>query len=134
LIGIVPADYSEVSSWNFFGKERSAEYRQWKKAKGEQLLQRFYHHCPELPQLEPLELATPLTLRDYSLAPDGAIYGVGRQLGQYNPQPTTRLAGLFLAGQAVAGPGLLGTLVSSYLACGTILDHEYLRGELRGCC
>jgi len=133
LIGIVPADYSEVSSWNFSGKERSAEYRQWKKDKGEQLLQRFYHHCPQLPQLELLDLATPFTLRDYSLAPDGAIYGVGRQLGQYNPQPATRLAGLFLAGQAIAGPGLLGALVSSYLACGTILGHELLRGELRGC-
>ena len=133
LIGIVPADYSEVSSWNFTGKERSAEYRQWKKDKGQQLLQRFYRHCPQLPQLELLELATPLTLRDYSLAPEGAIYGVGRQLGQYNPQPATRLSGLFLAGQAVAGPGLLGALVSSYLACGTILGHEYLRGELRGC-
>jgi len=106
----------------------------WKKGIAEQLLRLFYRHCPQLPQLELLDLATPLTLHDYSLAPEGAVYGVGRYLGQYNPQPVTRLPGLYLAGQAVAGPGLLGTLVSSYLTCGTILGHEVLRGELRECC
>ena len=134
LIGIVPADYSEVSDWSFAEKERSAAYRKWKKEIAGELLQLFYCQCPQLPLLELLELATPLTLRDYSLAPRGAVYGVGRQLGQYNPQPATRLPGLYLAGQAVAGPGLLGTLVSSYLACGTILGHDLLRGELREYC
>lgn len=134
LIGIVPADYSEVRCWESLGRERSPEYREWKKGQGERLLHHFYQYYPQLPQLELLDLATPLTLRDYSLAPEGAIYGVGRQIGQYNPQSVTRLAGLFLAGQAVAGPGLLGTLVSSYLTCGTILGHDVLREELRGCC
>ncbi len=133
LIGIVPADYSEMLRLGFSEKGRSAAYRQWKRKLGSQLLRLFHDRCPRLPSLELLDLATPLTLRDYSLAPRGAIYGVGRQLGQYNPQPATRLRGLFLAGQAVAGPGLLGTLVSSYLACGTILGHELLREELRGC-
>jgi all-trans-retinol 13,14-reductase len=115
------------------GKKRSAEYREWKKGRGDQLLQHFYRCYPRLPKLELLDLATPLTLRDYSWAPQGAIYGVGRQLGQYNPQSATRIAGLFLAGQAVAGPGLLGALVSGYLTCGTILGHDLLREELRGC-
>jgi len=133
LIGIVPADYSEVAAWEPSGKLRSAEYRAWKKDLGTQLLQIFDQNCPQLPQLELLDLATPLTLRDYSLAPEGAIYGVGRNLGQYNPHPVTRLSGLYLSGQAVAGPGLLGTLVSSYLTCGSILGHDFLRGELRAC-
>jgi len=134
LIGIVPADYSDASHWTLGEKGRSSGYRQWKKGVAERLLRHFCRHCPQLPPLEVLDLATPLTLRDYSLAPQGAVYGVGRYLGQYNPHPTTRLPGLYLAGQAVAGPGLLGTLVSSYLTCGTILGHERLRGELRGWC
>lgn len=133
LIGIVPADYSEVNSWNYSGKQRTQEYRDWKKMLGLRLLQMLRSNCPQLPDLELLDLATPLTLRDYSLSPQGAIYGVGRNLGQYNPQPVTRLSGLFLSGQAVAGPGLLGALVSSYLTCGSILGHELLRGELRAC-
>ncbi|MCK4502784.1 MAG: hypothetical protein KAU22_07085, partial [Desulfuromonadales bacterium] len=61
----------------------------------------------------------------------GAIYGVARELGQYNPLPVTRLPGLFLAGQAVTVCGLMGTMVSSCLACGSILGHEFLRGELK---
>ncbi len=133
LIGIVPTAYSEVASWKFAGKQRTTEYRNWKKDLGTQLLQVLSQNCPQLPPLELLDLATPLTLRDYSLAPEGAIYGVGRNLGQYNPHPVTKLPGLFLAGQAVTGPGLLGALVSSYLTCGSILGHELLRGELRKC-
>ncbi|MCK5913006.1 MAG: hypothetical protein KAG12_03960, partial [Desulfuromusa sp.] len=133
LIGIVPTAYSEVASWNFAGKQRTTEYRDWKKDLGGRLLETFSQNCPQLPPLELLDLATPLTLRDYSLAPEGAIYGVGRNLGQYNPHPVTKLPGLFLAGQAVTGPGLLGALVSSYLTCGSILGHESLRGELRTC-
>jgi len=133
LIGIVPADYSEVSGWSQSGRTRPSEYQSWKQQISGRLLQMFYRNCPQLPQLELLELATPLTLADYSRATDGAIYGVGRCLGQYNPHPATRLPGLFLAGQAVTAPGLMGSMVSSYLACGSILGHEKLRGELREC-
>ncbi len=81
--------------------------------------------------MELVDLATPLTLRDYSMAPEGAVYGVGRLLGQYNPAPVTRLPGLFLAGQGVSVCGLMGTLISGYMACGSILGHEFLRGELK---
>ena len=133
LIGIVPTNYSEVEAWDSAEKRRSNGYREWKQEMAEQILRLFQQHCPELSQLELLDFATPLTLRDYSRAPDGAIYGVGRELGQYNPYPVTRLPGLFLAGQAVTVCGLVGTLVSSYLACGSILGHDFLQGELRTC-
>lgn len=133
LVGIVPANYSEVEIWGSTGKRRTNEYREWKQGMAERVQQLLQQSCPELSKLEQLDFATPLTLRDYSCAPSGAIYGVGRELGQYNPLPVTRLPGLFLAGQAVTVCGLVGTLVSSYLACGSILGHDFLRGELRAC-
>lgn len=133
LIGIVPAHYSEIPGWQAGSGVRTAEYQDWKQQTAAQLVQMFQRKCPQLPALEPLELATPLTLRDYSLAPEGAMYGVGRWLSQYNPQAATRLPGLFLSGQALTAPGLLGTMVAGYLTCGTILGHERLRGELRAC-
>ena len=133
LIGIVPATMAEVPISQLPGEPRSSEYREWKKQLGVRLLRMFRESCPALPPLELLELATPLTLSDYSNAPQGAVYGVGRFLGQYNPHPVTRLPGLFLSGQATAAPGLLGTLVASYLSCGSILGHDYLRGELKAC-
>lgn len=133
LIGIIPASHAEVSAWESAEKRHSDGYRAQKQQINERLLKLFAKACPELAELEILELSTPLTLHDYSLAPAGAIYGVGRFLGQYNPQPVTRLPGLYLSGQAVAGPGLLGTVVAGYMTCGSILGHEHLRGEIRAC-
>ncbi len=133
LVGIIPASYTEVADWEDPQGRRSDTYLARKQQIGERLLTLFARKCPELAELELLELATPLTLRDYSQAPEGAIYGVGRFLGQYNPHPVTRLKGLFLSGQAIAAPGLLGTVVAGYLTSGSILGHEHLRGELRAC-
>ena len=134
LIGIVPAAMTDVPGLQLSGRARSSEYQEWKKQLGVRLLRMFRESCPVQPPLELLELATPMTLHDYSNAPQGAIYGVGRFLGQYNPHPVTRLPGLFLSGQAIAAPGLLGTLVASYLSCGSILGHDHLRRELKACC
>ncbi len=133
LIGIIPASYSEVSEWDHLDKRRSREYQAHKEQIAQRLLALFSKSYPELVDLEVMDLATPLTLRDYSQAPEGALYGVGRFLGQYNPQSVTRLPGLYLSGQAIAAPGLLGTVVASYLTCGSILGHESLRGELKAC-
>lgn len=133
LIAIVPTSAAEVAAWNNRELRRSDLYLDWKKLMTQRLLRHIMSSCPELGGLVPLDLATPLTLQDYARAPQGAIYGVGRVLGQYNPQPQTRLPGLFLSGQAVAGPGLLGAVVAGYYTCGTIMGHELLRGELRAC-
>jgi all-trans-retinol 13,14-reductase len=77
--------------------------------------------------------ATPLTLRDHCRTPHGGLYGVKHRVGQRNPDPATRIPGLFLAGQATAAPGILGATLSAYLACGAILGHERLAKELKAC-
>ncbi len=133
VIAIIPADFDEVAARQNSTGQRCSEYLNWKKQMARRLVRHVMTSVPELGELEPLDMATPLTLHDYSRAPQGAIYGVGRVMGQYNPQPQTRLPGFYLSGQAVAGPGLLGTLVAGYYTCGTIMGHELLRGELRTC-
>lgn len=133
IIGIVPASYAEVVEYSAGKNERSAAYDDRKAELADNIKQLLVQGCPELVDLEILDLATPLTLRDYSLAPEGAIYGVGRFIGQYNPHPVTRLPGLLLSGQAIAAPGLLGTVVAAYITCGSILGHELLRGEIKSC-
>jgi all-trans-retinol 13,14-reductase len=45
-------------------------------------------------------------------------------VGQFNPAPKTRLTNFYLAGQAVAAPGLLGAITSALLAVGEIVGHE----------
>ncbi len=133
VVGIVPAGFSEVAEFAGAAQRQSSAYAALKNSLSERLRQMFLAGCPDLVELDVLDLATPLTLRDYSLAPDGAIYGVGRFVGQYNPHPVTRLPGLFLSGQAIAAPGLLGAVVAAYLTCGTILGHDNLRKEIKTC-
>ncbi|MBE0596288.1 MAG: NAD(P)/FAD-dependent oxidoreductase [Desulfuromonadales bacterium] len=79
------------------------------------------------------EAATPHTLCDYGHSPAGSLYGVKHRVGQTNPQARTRLPGLWLAGQATAAPGVLGAIISAFLACGEIVGHEKLRQELQAC-
>ncbi|PLX82647.1 MAG: hypothetical protein C0614_06000 [Desulfuromonas sp.] len=133
VIGIIPASYDEVGEWSSSGSKRCTAYRLHKEWVGQRLLELFMKQVPELGELELLDLATPLTLSDWTRAPGGAIYGTGHFLGQYNPHPVTRLPGLFLSGQAVAAPGLLGTVIAAYLTCGSMLGHERLRREIRQC-
>jgi all-trans-retinol 13,14-reductase len=131
LIAIVPASYAEVAQFRCGTHKRTRGYTQKKAQISAAICKRISTCCAEIEQLEAVDLATPLTLEDYSVAPQGAIYGVGRFSGQYNPQAVTRVAGLYLTGQAIAAPGLMGAMVSAYMTCGSIMGHDLLRGELK---
>jgi len=47
--------------------------------------------------------------------------------------PLTRLGNLFLAGQSIVAPGVLGAMISGFVACGSIIGHELLRKDLKRC-
>jgi all-trans-retinol 13,14-reductase len=84
--------------------------------------------------IQSIEGSTPLTIRDFCSTPLGGLYGVKHMVGQFNPHPATRIPGLFLAGQAVVAPGIMGAMISGFLACGTLLGHDLMRKELKACC
>lgn len=135
FVAICPATYDEVSQWgdSSFG-ERPAAYRQFKDAIIERLGRHLQTVCPELGgKIAWLEGATPLTVRDYVHAPSGSLYGAGRRVGHYELPTRTRFRNLYLAGQAVTAPGLLGAMMSGILACGHILGHDQLLEDLRRC-
>jgi all-trans-retinol 13,14-reductase len=48
-------------------------------------------------------------------------------VGQFNPAPKTRLENFFLAGQAIAAPGLLGAITSALMAVGEIVGPEKMQ-------
>ncbi len=134
-IAICPADPKETAPWaDSRNGQRPESYQEFKARAATALISRLKRSCPELAaRMASLELATPLTFRDYHQSPEGSLYGVAHRVGQYNPEPMTRIRGLLQAGQAVAAPGVLGAMVSSFLACGTLLGHERLREALRQC-
>ncbi len=113
---------------------RSVDYNFLKEEITEKIMRSIRRSFPEMAKkVTDVISATPLTLKDYTNSPFGSLYGVKHKIEQYNPMPATRLKGLYLAGQAVTAPGIMGAMMSGFLTCGTILGHEKLQKELKRC-
>jgi all-trans-retinol 13,14-reductase len=111
---------------------RPKEYLDLKKSIAEGLLGRMERSYPHMVgAVRRVQVATPLTFREYTGAANGGVYGVKHRLGQYNPMARTRVGGLYLTGQATALPGVVGAVVSGYMTAGHILGEKTLLDELR---
>jgi len=113
--------------------QRPREYTAYKTAALTTMRQALTNACPELARVRYVDGATPLTLKDWMGAPNGALYGARHSIDYFNPQPMTRVPGLYLAGQSVVAPGVLGAVVSGYLASGLVIGFPPLWKELRSC-
>ncbi|MEA1923495.1 MAG: FAD-dependent oxidoreductase [Pseudomonadota bacterium] len=128
VTAILPAPYYEP------GTEVSAtlSYAERKEQTGEQVRKRIIELLPELgPGLEVECVATAKTLQRINASARGSLYGVKHMVGQFNPSAKTRLAGLFLAGQATAAPGLLGAITSALMTVGGIVGHDRIEALRR---
>jgi all-trans-retinol 13,14-reductase len=135
FIGIFPTLSETTRAWeDSVTGNRPESYSRFKEGitgRMENLVKRYY---PELGRSTAFaDSSTPLTVRDFGNAPSGGLYGVKHKVGQYNPVPLTRVKGLYLAGQAVTSPGILGAVLSGFMACGYILGHDRLIKELKAC-
>jgi phytoene dehydrogenase-like protein len=84
--------------------------------------------------LQIIDVYTPLTIRDWVGSPNGSAYGVMRSTGQVLSAALlnrTALRGLFLAGQSVLAPGILGTILGSLTTVQFIVGAERFRREVR---
>jgi len=107
-------------------------YRSYKEGMSAEILAHIESSCPEFRgRIKGVDCATPLTLKKYTHSPAGGVYGVKHMADRQNLLPVTRIKNLFLAGQAITAPGILGAIVSAFLACGSVLGHERLREELK---
>ncbi len=96
-------------------RTRSADYRDWKERLTDRLLERLSCYAHDLAgDFEPLEVATPLTFRDRLGSPEGGLYGIKHRLADLPLLPRTGVKGLYLSGQAVAAPGVLGALCAGF--------------------
>jgi all-trans-retinol 13,14-reductase len=84
--------------------------------------------------LQILDIFTPLTIRDWVNSPEGSAYGVMRSNDQLLSAALlnrTSVRGLFLAGQSVLAPGILGTILGSLATVKFIVGPERFRQEVR---
>lgn len=132
VTAIFPCSFSAYAQWeqSKYGA-RPKEYKLFKQDVTKNLVASLKQRCPELAGVDFIESATPLTLRDYCSTQNGSLYGLKHANDQFNPAPITKQKGLYLAGQGIVAPGILGAIVSAYLTCGLVIGHEQLHQELR---
>ena len=135
FIGIFPTLPEATRAWDdSVTGRRPGSYGRFKEGIAGRMESLVKRYCPELGGATVCAASsTPLTVRDFCNAPSGALYGVKHRVGQYNPVPLTRVKGLYLAGQAVTSPGILGAVLSGFMACGNILGHDRLIKGLKAC-
>ncbi len=128
LTAILPALSEAAENSNL----SALSYAEQKVYTGEQVRQRIADLLPELGSGLKVEcVATRKTLKRINLSPKGSLYGVKQMVGQFNPAPKTRLENFFLAGQAIAAPGLLGAITSALMAVGEIVGPEKMQALRR---
>ena len=135
FMAIMPAAENHFAPWTqSVSGQRQADYYAAKQQMADTALSKISAVLPQLvASIDRYEAATPLTMRDYMSTPDGALYGAQRQVGQYPLQAQTRVAGLYLSGQATIAPGVMGAMISAFNSCGALVGRQRIIEELKRC-
>jgi phytoene dehydrogenase-like protein len=83
--------------------------------------------------LKVLDAYTPLTVRDWVNSPDGSAYGVLRSASQSLAAALlnrTSVKGLYLAGQSVVAPGIIGTIMGSFATAKLVIGADAFRKQI----
>jgi all-trans-retinol 13,14-reductase len=128
---VVPCGGDAFAQWmKLPDGPREEDYRAFKAWVEDRLLSQFKRHFPALaPLLRFHELSTPLTQRHYVRSPGGAMYGIemsAQRLTDPALHVRTPVAGLYLAGQDVASPGIQGAFMGGLMAAAAV-DAALLR-------
>ena len=113
---------------------RGKEYAALKTEHAEQLLAEASAIMGDFHNMKILDVSTPLTMRDWGHSPAGSAYGV---LGSSSQTMTTAMLnrtavkGLYLAGQNVMAPGVIGTILGSFRTVKLILGTEEFMKRVR---
>ena len=117
---LVPTHIAPFDAWRDTKMHRRGEdYEALKRKMAETVITHIDAYYPVKDAIEYMEVATPLTIRDYYHNPGGAIFS---QQGLYMPL-RTRTDNLFLTGQSVLYHGMCGVPLTA------ILTAEALTGE-----
>ena len=134
IMAFAPGSAGECLPYAHTGSgRRSPEYKAFKEQRLEGLRRTLCELVPELRDVEYIDGGTPLTNRDFLGSPGCGLYGAKHSLVQFSPLPATRVPNLWMAGQSVIAPGVLGAIISAYVACSFILGVDTIRGEIAAC-
>ncbi|OQY46596.1 MAG: hypothetical protein B6240_07080 [Desulfobacteraceae bacterium 4572_87] len=136
LLTLITGGRNEL--WRPWEKTRSghrdADYGAAKMALARELIHKVESVIGQLRGLEVIDIYTPLTIRDWVNSPDGSAYGVmrsDRQMLSAALLNRTAVKGLYLAGQSVMAPGILGTILGSLITTKFIVGLERFKKEVQ---
>jgi len=120
----IPTRYSEFSKWkNTLTGNRGEDYIEYKNKFAVNILNYVFTFFPILKNaISSFIVSTPLTIQDYYGNPNGAVYG---QHGLFLPIKT-KLDNLYMTGQAIQYPGLVGITLTSIITAETILGRNLI--------
>jgi len=133
ILAYISAD--EFSQWsNTKANRRGSDYCAFKEQLAERLLGAVEKDFPNLrDSISSCYSASPLTYRDYTLTPDGAMYGMSKDVNlgiAGRIQYKTKVPNLLLVGQNINSHGMLGVLVGSITACEHVIGTEQIRTQM----
>lgn len=128
-------NYEDVAKWvGTKTGRRGEDYEIFKKRMAERMIDAMEEEIPGLREsIESYYTSSPLTYVDYTGVPEGAMYGVARDIhtiGSERISCKTRIPNLFLSGQSTTLHGMLGVLAGSIVTCSGILTTEKLFSQL----
>ncbi|MBI4764479.1 MAG: NAD(P)/FAD-dependent oxidoreductase [Deltaproteobacteria bacterium] len=136
LLTLITSGHHEL--WQAWQQTRSGQrgpdYLKKKQDLARSLIGRTEKMMGPFQGLQILDIFTPLTIRDWVNSPEGSAYGVMRSNEQMLSAALlnrTSLRGLFLAGQSVLAPGILGTILGSFSTVKFIVGSERFHREVR---
>jgi all-trans-retinol 13,14-reductase len=129
LLTIISTDkFENWQKWeNTKSGKRGNDYLEKKEKEADNLIHIVADVLGPLKITKILDSYTPLTIRDWVASPDGSAYGVLRSTDQLLKTASlnrTSVKGLYLAGQSVLAPGILGTALGSLMAVKDIVGSE----------
>jgi all-trans-retinol 13,14-reductase len=118
---------------NTLSCRRGKAYKAKKQQIAFDLIDRAERVVGPLKDVKLLDAYTPLTIRDRVHSPNGSAYGVQRTTDQLLSAALlnrTSLKGLYMAGQSVLAPGILGTILGSFATIKFILGPDRFCQEI----
>lgn len=131
---ITKSIYRDWSRWeNTVSGHRDKDYTDKKMTIAGNLLKQAEEIFGSLRDASIIDVYTPLTIRDYVNAPEGACYGImrsSRQLLKAISLNNIPISGLCLAGQNALAPGVLGSMMGSFNAARQIVGFDRFSREI----
>ena len=136
MIIAAPTEWQEVERWagTTIG-HRSEDYKAWKQTKAEALLAKMEEMFPHFKDcIEAVNIASPLTIRDYYGVKEGAMFGYAKDyknMALSQVPVATKITNLLLTGQCVNLHGFCGVPLTAINTCEAILGQNAVIGKIQ---